>query len=63
MSRTAATFKQSDVTRVFKGAAAAGIAHDQIEVEIAPGGRIIVRPLSRAAETDKGANPWDEVLE
>lgn len=60
MSRSPATFKQSDVTRVFKGAAAAGVALDQIEVEIMPG-RIVVRPVMRQATAEK-ENPWDEVL-
>lgn len=61
MSRSPAAFKQSDVTRIYKGAAAAGLSPEQIEVEIAPGGRIIVRP-ARAAEADNQKNPWDEVL-
>lgn len=61
MPRAAQTFKQADVTRVFKGIAAAGIAPDQVEVVITPTG-IVVRPFVRPVEADKDENPWDEVL-
>lgn len=63
MPRAPQKFKQTDVTRVYKGIAAAGIAPEQIEVEITETGSIFVRPFVRSADPAGGQeNPWDEVL-
>lgn len=54
----AVRFKQSDVTRAFKGALAAGIAVRQVEID--PSGKIVILPEASSVKT--AANEWDEVL-
>lgn len=62
MSRAPQKFKQADLTRVYKGIAAAGIAPEQVEIEITQTG-IVVRPFVRSGDpAGVQANPWDEVL-
>jgi hypothetical protein len=53
------TFKQNDVTRALKAAAAAGLPVGR--VEISPDGRIVVW-LNSSTETSSDINPWDKVL-
>jgi hypothetical protein len=62
MSRGAQTFKQRDVTRALKGAAAAGI--DVRRVEIDREGKIIVvigAAASSDTKVDADVNEWDSV--
>lgn len=55
----AVRFRQSDVTRVFRGAAKAGVQLSRIEV--CPNtGRIVA--FTGAPEELGGPNEWDEVL-
>lgn len=62
MPRAPQKFKQTDVTRVYKGIAAAGIAPEQVEVVITQTS-IVVRPFVRPADAEGAQeNPWDEVL-
>jgi hypothetical protein len=65
MSRTAARFKQSDVTRALRAARAAGL--DVSGYEIDPfTGRIIVSTASpnngSKPVEEEGVNEWDKVL-
>jgi hypothetical protein len=64
MSRTAARFKQSDVTRALRAARAAGL--DVSGYEIDPfTGRIIVStasPNGSKPVDEEGVNEWDKVL-
>lgn len=55
MPRTAAPFKQSDVTRAVKGAASAGLRVER--VEISPDGRIVV--IAAEAAGAEPAAPFD----
>lgn len=55
---SAARFKQADLTRAFKGAAAAGIRVSKVEID--PSGRIVI--LTDSASPLPVANEWDEVL-
>jgi hypothetical protein len=59
MSRAAA-FKQSDITRALKGAQAAGMAVDR--VEIGNDGRIVLSTGLAASPEASNDNPWDKVL-
>lgn len=62
MPRAPQNFKQADLTRVYKGIAAAGIAPEHVEVVITQTG-IVVRPFVRPADpSDSRENEWDEVL-
>jgi hypothetical protein len=54
-----ARFTQSDLTRVFKAAAAADV---RARVEIDPNGRMVVTMLDGAAGDDAAPNPLDRVL-
>jgi hypothetical protein len=64
MSRRPCTFKQQDVTRVLRAAAAAGIEVQRIEVG-KDGKIIVVTGKAAAAETNteiaERTNPWDNV--
>lgn len=67
MARERASFKQSDVARALKGAAAGGVTITRVEIE--PGGKIALvttdapppeTTTSPAANDDP--NPWDDVV-
>ena len=64
MSRGPCTFKQQDVTRVLRAAAAAGIEVQRIEVG-KDGKIIVVAGKAAAAETNteiaERTNPWDNI--
>ena len=55
---SAARFKQADLTRAYRGAAAAGIRVSKVEID--PNGRIVI--LTDSASPQPVANEWDEVL-
>jgi hypothetical protein len=60
MSRSRATYTQSDIVRVFKAAAKAGV---NVRVEIADGKMVVTaRKPSEASLNGLNPNPWDEVL-
>ena len=64
MSRRPCTFKQQDVTRVLRAAAAAGIEVQRIEVG-KDGKIIVVTGKAAGAETNteiaERTNPWDNI--
>lgn len=63
MSRRAASFMQSDVSRAINGALAAKLVVAEVVVS-KDGVRIItVDGAKRAAPGTPAANPWDEVLD
>jgi hypothetical protein len=60
MSRAPSIFKQRDITRAIKGAAAAGVNIAQIE--IATDGRIVIIISADAAQIEAvEENEWDRV--
>ena len=59
MARAPSTFRQHDVTRAIKAAAAAGV--DIARIEIDKAGKIVII-LATGAEPTKDSNPWDGVL-
>jgi hypothetical protein len=60
MSRGKLKFKQQDISRAIRAVRAAGVEIGQIE--IAPDGRIVIRPGKPAqSDGDAGQNEWDEV--
>ena len=56
MPRGRARFTETDLTRIFKAAAKAGV---EVCVKIAPDGSITI---AGGMPELNGANPWDEVL-
>ena len=56
----AANFKQSDVTRALRGAAAAGVVVSHLEIDAS--GRIVVH-VGRVPLAADASNEWDEELE
>lgn len=54
----AARFKQSDVTRALKGAAAAGLRVGRVEIDIH--GKIVI--MSERASPAADPNPWDAAV-
>jgi hypothetical protein len=66
MSRGPSIFRQSDVTRAIKGAAAAGVDIAQIaRIEIDKAGKIVIITVNGADARDQPgateANEWDRV--
>jgi hypothetical protein len=60
MSRGPLSFRQTDVARAIKGAVAAGLTVQRVEVDKT--GRIIVIVAEPGkAEADTGANEWDRI--
>jgi hypothetical protein len=61
MSRAPRTFKQTDVTRMVKAVAAAGVEIARVEVD--RGGKIVIiagKP-GEAIDTANGENEWDRL--
>jgi hypothetical protein len=58
MAARPALVKQSDLTRLIKGAVAAGVIVERIEAR--PDGSVIIFPKGSAAATDP--NPFDALL-
>lgn len=54
-----AAFRQSDITRAIRGANAAGVQVERLEVDTTTG-KIVVVPKGGGSPTI--ANEWDEVL-
>lgn len=61
MARRPARFTQADVTRLIKGAMAAGITLDQVAVKIMDDGPVLLFG-DRKSVQDEDSNEWDEVL-
>ncbi|WP_298106488.1 hypothetical protein [Bradyrhizobium sp.] len=60
MSRGVQTFRQADLTKALKGAVAAGINVDRIEIDRA--GKIVVVAGAAGKDTpESDANEWDDV--
>jgi hypothetical protein len=60
MARTAATFRQRDVTRAVRATLAAGVKVSRIEIDPVTGKIVIVSGTpEKAAETEGEANEWD----
>ena len=57
-----ARFRQSDVTRVFRGAAKAGVELARIEICPLTGRITAFTGTPVAANDTTGANEWDDVL-
>jgi hypothetical protein len=65
MARAPSTFRQQDVTRAIKAAAAAGV--DIARIEIDKAGKIVIIAATGAGPKEDAAkninsNPWDSVL-
>ena len=62
MSPRPATFRQADLVRALKAAAAAGMRIARVEINSTTG-RIVITPTCRSKpDDDQGPNEWDEVL-
>ena len=62
MSRGPQTFRQTDVTRVLKAAAKAGVAVQRVEID-KTGKIVVVTATAQEADAEKSEkNEWDEVL-
>lgn len=59
--RRTATFTQAEVSRILKGAKAAGVPICGVEVDQA--GKIVVLIGERQHEIVETGNPWDKVLQ
>lgn len=59
MSLRRAHFRQADVTRALKGAMAAGVGIEKIEIDLA--GRIVVIPRRNDGREISGTS-WDDLL-
>ena len=57
-----AVFTSRDVSKALRGAKAAGVAIEQLEIEIGRDGRIVLRPAPPHEPRDS-SNPWDVVLD
>jgi hypothetical protein len=60
MSRRQLTFRQNDVARAIKGAVAAGLTVQRVEVDKA-GKIIVVVGQTDKTEPNAGANEWDRI--
>ena len=60
MARGPATFKQADVTRALRGAVAAGVEVQRIEIDKT--GKIVVVTGKPERVPVSNINDWDEVL-
>lgn len=58
--RKAASFRQADVSRLLRAAAAAG--HKAVSIEVDRSGRISVK-LATTPDRSDNDNEWDEVLD
>jgi hypothetical protein len=56
-SRPRRTFKQSDVTRAFRAARAAGV---QVKIRIAPNGELCLDPI---LNNEPVINSWDQAID
>ena len=61
MANRLATIRQSDVTRILKGAQAAGVAVGK--VVIAPDGSMVIFAAGQAGGDDQTPNPCDRLLD
>jgi hypothetical protein len=57
MARAPSIFRQSDITRAIRGALAAGV--ENVRVEIAKDGRLVIIATVAAPAQTKGENEWD----
>jgi hypothetical protein len=60
MSRGPLPFRQTDVARAIKGAVAAGLTVQRVEVDKA-GKIVVVVGETGKTEPDTGANEWDRI--
>ncbi len=62
MCRTVSSFRQADLARAIRGARAAGLSVEQLEIEIDPEtGKITMRPAPRQGDALSG-NDFDRLL-
>jgi hypothetical protein len=55
-------FKQTEASRGFRAARAAGIRNPEVEIDLTTG-KMVIRDGDRGKASDSdNANPWDEVL-
>ena len=55
-----ASFKQSDVTRLIRGAVKAGCAKEAIRLTVSPDGSLCLTVQSRADNDDERDTSWDD---
>lgn len=60
MARGPCTFRQGDVTRAVKGAVAAGLQVQRVEIDKT--GKIAIVAPEPEGEADRSATSWDEAL-
>lgn len=60
MSRGVQTFRQADLTKALKGAVAAGINVDRVEIDRA-GKIVVVAGAAGKGAPESDANEWDDV--
>jgi hypothetical protein len=61
MPRRAPSYTQADVTRLIKGALAAGVAMERIAVKGTKDGPVIMLGAPPSANSDE-PNPWDQAI-
>lgn len=57
-----AVFREADITRAFRAARKAGIAHPRVDIDTATG-RISIVPCRAAADPDETSNPIDKLFD
>jgi hypothetical protein len=61
MARAPSTFRQSDITRAIRAARAAGVHVENVRIEIAKDGRIVIITGGAEPRAEPEGNEWDRV--